>query len=514
MKPDSATKLSSDSVERCRALASLSVPGIVQITATFVTEGKFAPPDAEANALIGLPRDIETPPFCRVQAVAKPSTDSHINIEIWLPLADWNGRFGHAGNGGFGRGFFVPAAFMIPCLRRGYAVAGTDMGHPRTTGYDTRWALHHPEKVIDWAYRANLVTAEFGKLVTARFYGHEPQKSYFLGCSDGGREALIFAQRYPGMFDGIMAGAPAISFTDLALEHIEHSRWMNESNLTAAKAPAIRAAAVAALDAQDEVVDDLAAQPWGCTFDPAVIACQAGEDSPSCLTPAQLDAVRRIYAGVTDPNTGAIIHPGPYPGSEADWAGLMGEQRGGTGPALFQNIIYGDPGWTLSQFDLAKDFEAKREAAALIDADNPDLTAFNAHGGKLLMYHGLADGTVIPQKSIDYLGAVASCLPAGQKVEDFVRLFLVPGMSHCIAGTDGVAAFDALSALEQWTEKGVAPDSIVGTRPEQFLFLGYNVTAAPPAAVSSLLYPYPRIAGRKPFAEGLSTEGFVCSDAN
>ncbi len=199
--------------------------------------------------------------------------------------------------------------------------------------------------------------------------------------------------------------------------------------------------------------------------------------------------MRRIYAGVTDPSTGAIIHPGPYPGSEADWAGLMGEQLGGMGPALFQNIVYGDPAWTLSQFDLAKDFEAKREAAALIDADNPDLTEFNAHGGKLLMYHGLADGTVIPQRSIDYLGAVASCLPAGQKAEDFVRLFLVPGMSHCIAGADGVAAFDALTALEQWTEHGIAPDSMVGTRPEQFLFLGYNVTAAPPAPVSSLLYP-------------------------
>jgi hypothetical protein len=505
MKPDSATKLPSPSdwVERCKALAGLSVPGIAQITATVVTERTFTPPDAEANDLIGLPRDLETPPFCRVQAVAKPSADSHINIEIWLPLADWNGRFCQAGNGGFGRGFFVPAAFMIPALRRGYAVTGTDMGHPRTTGYDAHWALHHPEKVVDWAYRANLVTAEFGKFVTARFYGHEPEKSYFLGCSDGGREALIFAQRYPSMFDGILAGAPAISFTDLALEHIEHSRRMRESNLTAANLPAIRKAAVAALDAQDEPMDNLTGrnltgQPWGGKFDPAVIACQAGEDSPSCLTPAQVEAVRRIYAGVTDPSTGAIIHPGPYPGSEADWAGLMGEQLGGTGPALFQNIVYGDPGWNLSKFDLAEDFEAKREAAALIDADNPDLTAFNAHGGKLLMYHGLADGTVIPQRSIDYLDAVASCLPAGQKAEDFVRLFLVPGMSHCIAGADGVAAFDALSALEQWTEKGIAPDSILGTRPAQFLFLGYNVTAAPPAPVSSLLYPYPKIARRKP----------------
>jgi Tannase and feruloyl esterase len=497
MKPDSATKSPSDPIERCNALASLSVPGIAQITSTLVTHGKFVPPDAEANALIGLPYEIEMPPFCRVRAVAKPSADSQINIEIWLPLAEWNGRFCHAGNGGFGRGFFVPAGFMVPCLRRGYAVAGTDMGHPRTTGYDARWALHHPEKVVDWAWRANLVTAEFGKLVTARFYGHEARKSYFLGCSDGGREALIFAQRYPGLFDGILAGAPAISFTGLALEHIAHSLRMSESNLTVAKLPAIRAAAVAALDAQDQVVDDLAAQPWGSTFDPAVIACRAGEDSPSCLTPAQVEAVRRIYAGVIDPGTGAVVHPGPYPGSEADWAGLMGEQLGGTGPALFQNIVYGDPGWDLSQFDLAKDFASKREAAALIDADNPDLTAFNARGGKLLMYHGLADGTVIPQRSIDYLGAVASGLPAGQKVEDFARLFLVPGMSHCIAGADGVAAFDALTALEQWTEEGIAPDSILGTRPEQFLFLGYNVTAAPPAPVSSLLFPYPKVGGRK-----------------
>jgi len=497
MKPDSATELPFDPAERCEALAGLSVPGIVQIATTLITEGKFTPPDAEPYVLMGLPGEVEAPPFCRVQAVAKPSTDSHINIEIWLPLAEWNGRFGHAGNGGFGRGFFVPAGFMVPCLRRGYAVAGTDMGHPRTTGYDASWALHHPEKVIDWAWRANLITAEFGKLVTARFYGREPEKSYFLGCSDGGREALIFAQRYPAMFDGIMAGAPAISFTDMALEHIHHSQRMSESNLTAAKLPAIRQAAVAALDAQLEAGDDLAAQPWGSTFDPAVIACRAGDDSPACLTPAQVEAVRQIYAGVIDPNSGAIVHPGPYPGSEADWAGLMGDQLGGTGPALFQNIVHGDPAWTLSQFDLTKDSEAKRAAAALIDADNPDLTAFNARGGKLLMYHGLADGTVIPQKSVDYLNAVPACLPAGQKVEDFVRLFVVPGMSHCIAGADGIAAFDALTALEQWTETGIAPDSILGTRPEQFLFLGYNVTSAPAGAVSSLLYPYPKIGGRK-----------------
>ena len=494
MKPDSAAKSPSDWAAFADALAGFAVPGIVEITATLVTEGRFVPPDAEASAQIGLPYEIEAPPFCRVQAVAKPSADSHINIEVWLPLADWNGRFGHAGNGGFGRGFFVPAGFMVPCLRRGHAVAGTDMGHPRTTGYDASWALHHPEKVIDWAWRANLVTAEFGKRVTALFYGREPQKSYFLGCSDGGREALIFAQRYPATFDGILAGAPAISFTDMALEHIHHSRWMSDSALTAAKLPAIRQAAVAALDAQVDAGDDLAVRPWGSAFDPAIIACQAGEDSPSCLTPAQLEAVRHIYAGVIDPNSGAIVHPGPYPGSEADWAGLMGEQLGGTGPALFQNIVYGDPDWTLSRFGLAKDFEAKREAAALIDADNPDLSEFNARGGKLLMYHGLADGTVIPQRSVDYLNAVASCLPAGQTADDFVRLFLVPGMSHCIAGADGVAAFDALTALEQWVEHGLAPDSILGTRPDEFLFLGYNVTAAPPAPVSAMLYPYPKIA--------------------
>jgi len=503
MKPDRAAELPSDLTARAKALAGLSVPGIAQITTTLVTEGTFAPPDAEPYELVGLPRAVETPPFCRVQAVAEPSADSHINIEIWLPLKDWNGRFAQAGNGGYGRGFFVPAAFMVPALRRDYAVAGTDMGHPRTTGYDAGWALHHPEKLVDWAWRANLVTAEFGKLVTARFYDGEPQKSYFLGCSDGGREALIFAQRYPAMFDGIMAGAPAISFTDMAMEHIAHSRWMSESNLTAAKLPAIRKAAVATCDARD--TDDLAAQPWGSGFDPATIACQAGEDDPSCLTPAQIEAVRQSYTGVIDPNTGAIVHPGPYPGSEADWAGLMGEQFGGAGPTLFQNIVYGDPGWDLSRFDLTKDFAAKREAAALIDADNPDLTEFNARGGKLLMYHGLADGTVIPQRSIDYLNAVASSLPAGQTVDDFVRLFLVPGMSHCIAGADGIAAFDALSALEHWTEQGIAPDSILGTRPAQFLFLGYNVTAAPPGAVSSLLYPYPRVGGLQSGFSKLST---------
>jgi feruloyl esterase len=490
MKPDSTAELPSDLAEGCAALARLSVPGIAQIAATPVTEGKFTPPDAEAYMAMGLPGAVDTPPFCRVQAIARPSADSQIAIELWLPLDTWNGRFCQAGNGGYGRGFFVPAGFMVPALRRGYAVAGTDMGHPRTTGYDARWALHHPEKLIDWAWRANLIAAEFGKLVTARFYGREPEKSYFLGCSDGGREALIFAQHYPAMFDGILAGAPAIAFTDMALEHIAHARRMRDSNLTAAKLPAIRQAAVAARDALSGAMDNPAAQPWAWKFDPAVIACTAGEDSPSCLTPAQVEAVRQIYAGVTHPGTGALIHPGPYPGSEADWAGLMGEQFGGAGPTLFQNIVYGDPDWTLDRFDLARDFAAKRAAAALIDADNPDLAAFNARGGKLLMYHGLADGTVIPQRSIDYLNAVAACLPAGQAVDDFVRLFLVPGMSHCIAGADGIAAFDALTALEQWTETGTAPDAIVGTRPEQFLFLGYNVTAAPPAAFSSVLYPY------------------------
>ena len=205
----------------CESLSSLNLPDVSFTLAATVPAGPFLPPDTAAP--------VTMPAFCRVAGVATPTSDSNIKFEVWLPLTGWNGKFDGAGNGGYGRGFNAPVSFMVPALLRGYAAAGTDMGHPRTVGYDASWAYGHPEKLIDWAYRANHVTADIAKAVITSFYGAVPRLSYFTGCSDGGHEALMEAQRFPGDYDGIIGGALANNWTHQSPAHIWQARALRSS---------------------------------------------------------------------------------------------------------------------------------------------------------------------------------------------------------------------------------------------------------------------------------------------
>jgi feruloyl esterase len=471
--------------QQCQSLATLQVTNVKITQVTSVTAGSFVPPDATAP--------VNAPPFCRVAGIASPSTDSVIKFEVWLPLDGWNQKLNAAGNGGYGRGFTAPTSFMVPALKRGYAVAGTDMGHPLTVGYDASWASGHPDKLVDWAYRANHETAVAAKAIIGALYGQAPSQSYFVGCSDGGHEALMEAQRYPNDFHGVVGGALANNWSLQSAAGIWQTRAMLDSGLVAAKLPMIQSAAIAACDADDGVTDGLIEHPQTCRFDPATLTCPAGTDSPTCLTSAQVDAVRKIYAGPTNPRTGANIYPGEFPGSEALWTfPIAANALGGIGTDFFRYMVFNNPAWDFRTLDYDHDIATAATAAAIVDSTNSNLDAFRSAGGKFIMYHGLADQAIYPQNSANYLNSVASRLAGGAAdAAQFIRLFYVPGMPHCGGGT-GVDTFDALTALEQWVENGTPPDRIVGAHTGAGN--GPNMMTPATGAFTRPLCPYPQVA--------------------
>jgi len=464
----------------------------------------------------------DMPAFCRVQGVSKPSNDSEIKFEVWLPTDGWNGKFDHGGNGGYGRGFALPGSFMAAAIQRGYAAAGTDMGHPLTVGYDATWAYGHPDKIVDWGYRANHVTAVNAKVIIASLYGTGPKYSYFNGCSDGGREALMAAQRFPHDFDGIVAGAPANNWTRQAPTHIWQATAMLDAPLATSKLPLIAAAAVAACDANDGVVDGLIDDPRQCSFNPASLQC-TGADTTSCLTSAEVEAVAKIYQGPRNPRTGELLFPGMEPGSEALWTFALSPTVGALGPDFYRYFVYNDPAWDMRTLD----FDAGVTlgdviAGPIISSIDPDLGEFNQKGGKLILYHGWADQALSPRATVNYYESVIQDVASGlrrsgsatrdralRQTQSFARLFMVPGMQHC-SGGPGVTAFDALTALEQWVEKGQAPRRLEGYR-------GSGLTMMKPApkdaAFTRPLCPYPQVVRWNGRGNTNDARSFACVDA-
>ncbi len=293
----------------CENLSALAIPNVTITSSAALAAGPFTPPGAPASA-----RAIALPAFCRVVGVAAPTADSAINFEVWIPPAGaWNAKFQGVGNGGFAGS--ISYGDMATALRAGYATAGTDTGH---TGDDLRFAEGHPERIGDWAYRSIHVTAETAKLVVRNHTGRFPERSYFSGCNTGGHQALMEAQRYPGDYDGIVAGAPAAD----RVHEIEGYLWAwmathheGVSLLSQAKLQTVTSAAVAACDALDGVSDGVLDDPRRCTFDPATLACR-GAETDRCLTPPQLEAMKRVYEGPRHPRTGDRIFPGWPLGSE------------------------------------------------------------------------------------------------------------------------------------------------------------------------------------------------------
>lgn len=412
--------------------------------------------------------------FCRVEATLKPTPASAVKVEVWLPASgEWNGRLMATGNGGYGGSLGQPRLAMRPALHRGYVTTGTDLGHSGdgSTGEDASWALHNPEVVKDYGYRANHVTVEFAKAVTAAFYGSGPKYSYFQGCSDGGREALIEAQRYPNDFNGIVAGAPANPWPTLitSMAWTWQSAHANPASVIPdAKLPIIQAAALAECDKLDGVADGVIEDPRLCRFDPAKIECKSG-DAADCLTTAQVAALRALYQGPRG-RDGKQIFPGYPAGGEAVpnawtlWITGAKAQHPNFSRSFFRNFVYEDASWDFpGTIDFARfQADAQAKVGAILAADNPDMSAFEKAGGRLIMYHGWADAAISPYSSIEYYETVRKKMGGG-KTDNFSRLYMAPGLSHCVGGP-GPNSFDMLEAVSAWVEKGQAPDRIIATK--------------------------------------------------
>jgi feruloyl esterase len=479
-----AALVSAKSAASCEGLASL------KLTDTAITAAEAHPAGS-----IKQPQGRDLPGFCRVAATLTPTKDSDIKIELWLPLDGWNRKLQAVGNGGWNG--TMPYGAMAAALRRGYAAAGTDTGH---AGGGGPW-MQNREKLIDFGYRSVHEMAVKAKAIVDAFYGAAPRYSYFTGCSGGGRQALMEAQRYPDDFDGIVAGSPSLNATGRAafsMRVAQDLRREPASYIPATKYPAIHKAVVDACDATDGLADGVIDNPTRCTFDPHVLLCK-GPDADSCLTAAQVAAARSMYQPLIDAKTREEIAPGLSYGSELGWATFGGPQPFATGAEMFRFLVFNDPDWdyrTLN-FDTHMALVRKLEAGA-INATGPDLGTFFASGGKLIQYHGWADPQIQPLSSVDYYDRVLKKIGGAPTVRDHYRLFMVPGMAHC-GGGEGTSAFDMVAALEQWVEQQRAPDSIPASR-----VVDGSVNRTRP------LCPYPQQAAYKGSGDINDAATFVC----
>lgn len=467
--------------DACGKLAQWTAAGVTVTSATVET----------ADIPLGATRQpLAVPPRCVVKAIARPTSDSEIHFEVWMPVAGWNGKYQQSGNGGWAGA--IPVELLANAVKRGFAAAGTDDGHKGGGGAE--WAIGHPEKMIDFGYRALHETAVHAKEFIRAFYGKDAGRAYFFGCSDGGREALMEAQRYPEDFHGIIAGAPANEWSYLVTGFLWNEQALLSepgSALTPEQLPLIEKAALEACDALDGVRDGLIDDPRRCRFDPGVLACKDGQ-TDGCLSAQQVAALRKIYAGPRDPHSGEAIFPGYPPGTEAapgSWPGwIVAKPPEKAIQFYFANSFFGqavheDPKWDFRAFDWSRDPAlGNGKVGSVINSRNPDLRSFRARGGKLIQYHGWGDAAIPAESSINYYEKVKTFLATypdprspGGSIEDFYRLFLVPGMGHCGGGygannfgNTGAAVprdagHDLLTALEAWVEKGTAPARLIGT---------------------------------------------------
>jgi feruloyl esterase len=475
----------------CGALSTLALPNATITLAQAVDQGPFTPPDqgaAEPSRAL--------PAFCRVAATLTPTRDSSIAIEVWMPASGWNGKYLAVGNGAFNGSISYPA--MMTALTRGYATSSTDTGH---TGNNAIFAAGHPEKVIDFGWRAVHEMTMASKKILAAYYDNGPTHSYFNGCSAGGRQALKEAQRFPTDFDGIIAGAPGLDWTGRAAQAVRAMKALDTNEAARLSPPhtqLLHRAVVNACDALDGVKDGLIANPAQCRFDPAGLQCtDAGE--AACLTPAQVGTARLLYSAVVNPKTKRET-AGLAPGSELGWtlSGWTASARA-TGLDQFRFLVFNDPAWNAQRSNAESDIARAEDAdEGTINALDPNLEPFIDRGGKLIQYHGWSDPQISPFNSTQYYARVLDAIGGRRNVQNSYRLFMAPGMGHC-AGGEGPNAFDMVGALEQWVEHGKAPDQIIATHSTS----GVVDRTRP-------LCPYPQVAVHKGTGNTDEAASFTC----
>jgi len=490
----------SASAASCESLRTLMLPHTTITTVTLVPAGPFQAPGTPAPPAVMLPA------HCRVAATLTPSSDSNIEMEVWMPAENWNGKFQAVGNGGWAGvityGSGTPQAIprnMAFALTEGYATASTDTGHVND-GTQGRFAVGHPEKLTDFAYRAVHEMTVASKAIIGAFYGNGPRLSYWNGCSTGGRQALIEAQRFPEDFDGIVAGAPANFWTHLTAGIVAAAQATHQGqpgNMPMDKLRLLHDSVVRACDALDGVRDGLLQDPTRCSVDVKQLACKGG-DGLSCLTPAQITATQEMYGGSKRSPSKEQVYPGMAFGSELGWDPVNGLQPLPIAESYFKDVVLQDSGWDYARFTAESDV-AKADAAhaALMNATDANLRPFFARGGKLLQYHGWNDQQISPFNSVNYYKSVEAKL-GRDEVSKSYRLFMAPGMMHC-GGGEGPNQFNPMAALERWRETNVAPTQILATHATN----GVVDTTRP-------LCPYPQVAVYNGIGSTTDATNFTC----
>jgi feruloyl esterase len=474
--------------DECADLAKLAIDHVEITTAAWLRDGVFHEDTAIGRAG-RVYRDL--PAFCRVRGIARPVKGSEIEFEVWLPAAGWTRRLHMIGNGAYTSN--IAYAQMVERLRTGDVAVATNTGHK---GSELTFAIGKPESITDFAHRAVHESVVAAKEVTKAFYSAAPSWSYFSGCSTGGYQGLMEAQRYPDDFDGIIAGAPGNNRVNLTLAFL----WNFKANhrpgddlnpiLPQSKLPMITAAATRACDAADGVRDGVINDPRECRFDPAVLLCKAG-DQADCLTGEQVEVVRKLYAGPVDVRTGRNIYPGYTVGSEGivggedasypGWSGYWANHKKPDEPLrldFFRYWVYDQPDWNWKSFNWGSDIDAvDARIGALFNATSPDLGRFKARGGRMIMFMGWEDPVGAPAEAINYYNDVEAV--SGAATQSFLRLYMVAGMAHCAGGPGAThfssatrdsmppvkdARHDMAVALQDWVERGKAPEALVATR--------------------------------------------------
>jgi Tannase and feruloyl esterase len=514
-----------DPVRSCASLKQLSLPNVTITLAEPVAAGMFEPPHKPDERVPALYKS--APAFCRVAATLTPTPDSDIQAEFWLPARGWNGRFRGEDNGGFAG--YIAYGGLAAAVTQGYASASTDTGHSKP---GAGWALEHPEKIVDYGFRAVHETTLDAKAIAKAFYGTAPTRAYFAGCSNGGRQALMEAQRFPDDYDGIIAGAAANAWVPMLTAGLKFIQTLDRAGyIPPAKIPAISKAVLAACDKQDGLADGILNDPRGCHFDPAVLQCR-GTESDACLTAPQVKSLKLIYSGAHDA-AGKLIFPPLLPGSEEGKGGwepwITGSEEGKSAGRFFVNgyfsdMVYSNKDWDFRNANVDSSLKlAYEKTGDAMDAMNPDIKPFLGHGGKLILYHGWNDPAIAALNTVNYYNSVISTI-GSQSVDQSVRLYMVPGMQHCEGGPAATdfgqspsmprrdAEHDIFTSLVEWVENGKAPDKIIATkyRDEE----ADRPVAEKAVEMTRPLCPYPEAARYKGTGNPNQAESFVCAKGN